>query len=253
MSYAGRERPVPELDRTPPYLQVVHELRRRIVDGELKDGDRLPSVRQIAEDWGIAQATAMKALAALRADGLAQSVTGVGTVVRSRRNLHRSAADRLERAVTTGKIYPDNEYAKILAAELTVPPTWVADLFELGEGVAAIRRHRVTYNEDGPVSASTSWFTPDLATTVPALLETERIPGGTPNAIEAATGRRGVAAEEATAAMRATEQQSEELGVQVGDPVSVGRNIYFDSEGGIVEVGESVAPEGRWKVHRHSS
>ncbi|MGW8881427.1 GntR family transcriptional regulator [[Kitasatospora] papulosa] len=243
---------MPELDRTPPYLQVVHELRRRIVDGELKDGDRLPSVRQIAEQWSIAQATAMKALAALRADGLVESVTGVGTVVRSRRNLHRSAADRLERAVTTGKIYPDNEYAKILAAELTTPPTWVADLFELDEGAQAIRRHRVTYNEDGPIGSSTSWFAPELAESVPALLETERIPGGTPNAIEAATGRRAVASEEASAAMRATAQDAEHLGVDVGSPVSVGRNIYLDSEGGVVEVGESVAPEGRWKVHRNN-
>lgn len=239
-----------ELSRTPLYLQVVQELKTRIISGDLKDGDRLPSVRQIAEQWGIAQATAMKVLAALRADGLAESQTGVGTVVRSRRNLHRSAVDRLERALTTGKIYPENEYAKILSAELTAPPMWVADLFELQEGSQAIRRHRVTYNEDGPVSASTSWFSPDLAETVPALLQMERIPGGTPNAIEAATGRRGAAAEEATAAMAATEENAEELGVQVGSPVSIGRNIYFDAEGGIIEVGESVAPEGRWSVYR---
>lgn len=239
-----------ELDRTPLYLQVVQELKTQIVSGDLRDGDRLPSVRQIAERWGIAQATAMKVLAALRADGLAESKTGVGTVVRSRRNLHRSAVDRLERALTTGKIYPDGEYAKILVAELTEPPTWVADLYELPDGAQAIRRSRVTYNEDGPVSASTSWFSPDLAETVPALLHLERIPGGTPNAIEAATGRRGVATEEATAAMRATEENAEQLGIEVGGPVSVGRNIYFDAEGGIIEVGESVAPEGRWSVHR---
>ncbi|MEV6081578.1 GntR family transcriptional regulator [Streptomyces sp. NPDC052069] len=238
------------LDRTPPYLQVVQELKGRIISGDLADGDRLPSVRQIADQWQIAQATAMKVLAALRADGLAESVTGVGTVVRSRRNLHRSAADRLERALTTGKIYPEGEYAKILSAELTTAPTWVADLFELQEGAQAIRRRRVTYNEDGAVSASTSWFAPDLAESVPALLQTERIPGGTPSAIEAATGRRGVAAEEATAAMSATPEAAQDLGIKVGSPVSVGRNIYFDSAGGIIEVGESVAPEGRWRVHR---
>lgn len=241
---------MPELDRTPPYLQVVHELRRRIVDGELAEGDRLPSVRQIAEEWQIAQATAMKALAALRADGLAESVTGVGTVVRSRRNLHRSAIDRLERALSTGKIYPEGEYAVIKAAEMAVPPTWVADLLELDEGAQAIRRHRVTMNEDGPASSSVSWFSPEFADAVPALLEAERIPGGTPNAIEAATGRRSVAAEEATAALRANAQNAEDLGIEIGDPVSVGRNIYFDAQGGVIEVGESFAPEGRWKVHR---
>lgn len=242
---------MPELDRTPPYLQVVQELRRRIVDGELADGDRLPSVRQIANEWQIAQATAMKALAALRADGLAESVVGVGTVVRSRRSLHRSAADRLDRALRTGKIYPEGEHAVIKSAELAAPPTWVADLLGLDEGAQAIRRHRVTHNQDGPVSASVSWFSPDFAESVPALLVADRIPGGTPNAIEAGTGRRAVnATEEASAVFRANSEQAEDLGISPGDPVFVGRNIYSDTNGEILEIGESVAPEGRWKIHR---
>jgi GntR family transcriptional regulator len=238
-----------ELDRTPPYLQVVQELRRRIVEGELADGERLPSVRQIAEEWKIAQATAMKALAALRADGLAESVVGVGTVVRTRKTLHRSAADRLERALRTGKIYPENEYAVIKDAELAVPPNWVADLFSLGEGERAIRRRRITNNEDGPVSVSTSWFSPELAEIVPALLIAERIPGGTPNAIASATGKRATEPQEATTALRATEEIAADLGIEVGSPVSAGRNIFLTAEGEIIEVGESYAPEGRWKVH----
>lgn len=239
-----------ELDRTPPYLQVVQELRRRIVDGELADGDRLPSVRQIADEWQIAQATAMKALAALRADGLAESLPGIGTVVRSRRTLHRSAADRLDRAIRTGKIYPENEYAVIKSAEYAVPPPWVADLLGIQDGEQAIRRHRVTRNEEGPVSASISWFARELGESVPALLETERIPGGTPNAIYSATGRRAVNPEEATTAAAATEENAADLEIAVGSPVSIGRNVYMDSDGAVIEVGESVAPEGRWTVHR---
>lgn len=244
---------MPELDRTPPYLQVVQELRRRIIDGELADGDRLPSVRQISDTWKIAQATAMKALAALRADGLAESVVGVGTVVRSRRSLHRSAADRLDRALRTGKIYSEEEYAVIKAADLALPPAWVADLLGLDEGAQAIRRHRVTRNEDGPVSASISWFPPSFAESVPALLTAERIPGGTPNAIQAGTGRTiSGNVEEASKAFRANEMQADDLEIEIGDPVLIGRNVYTDTNGEIIEVGESVAPEGRWKVHRNN-
>src|SRR3954466_8305115 len=108
----------PEIERTPPYLQVVKSLRDRIVSGELKDGDRIPSVRQIADEWGISQATAMKSVAALRADGLVESVVGVGSVVRTRSNLHRSANDRFRRMLTTGKIYAPGEYARIVEAGL---------------------------------------------------------------------------------------------------------------------------------------
>jgi DNA-binding transcriptional regulator YhcF (GntR family) len=66
---------------SPPYLRIAAELRRRIEDGELRPGDALPSTRQIVRDFGVAMATATKALAALQNDGLARAVPGIGTVV----------------------------------------------------------------------------------------------------------------------------------------------------------------------------
>ncbi|MGK5677468.1 GntR family transcriptional regulator, partial [Micromonospora sp. URMC 106] len=32
----------------PPYQRIVADLRRRITDGELRPGDRVPSTRQLA-------------------------------------------------------------------------------------------------------------------------------------------------------------------------------------------------------------
>jgi DNA-binding GntR family transcriptional regulator len=235
----------PEIDRTPPYLQVVHKLRQQIISGELTDGDRIPSVRQIAEDWGISQATAMKAVAALRADGLVESVTGVGTIVRTA-TLHRSANDRFNRMLTTGKIYAPGEYARIVEAGLAPAPQKIADLLGIKEGEQTIRRHRITYNEVGPVSVSTSWFTADLAETVPALLETDRIPGGTPSAIEQVTGRRGVETTDAHTSAAATDEQASELSIEPGSPVEVGYNTLVDALGNVIEVGQYVHPAGRW-------
>ena len=64
-----------------PYQRIVEEIRGRIVAGQLRPGDRVPSARQITQDWGVAIATATKALATLQADGLVRAVVGVGTVV----------------------------------------------------------------------------------------------------------------------------------------------------------------------------
>jgi DNA-binding GntR family transcriptional regulator len=245
----------PEIDRTPPYLQVVADLRKRIVSGELAEGDTLPSVRRIAQEWQISTATALKALGGLKADGLAEAVPGIGTVVRTRRNLHRTAADRLTKMLETGKIYAEGEYAKITEAGLSPAPAWIADLLGIDEGAHAVRRRRVTYGADHvPVGASTSWFSPDLAEAVPALTLTERIPGGTPSAIEAATGKRGVHTDDAYTAAAATEDQATDLQVEVGSPVTIGRNVFLDADGGVIEVGEYVAPAGRWATRstRHS-
>ncbi|HZE30519.1 MAG TPA: GntR family transcriptional regulator [Actinoallomurus sp.] len=65
----------------PPYLRIVAELRRRIADGELAPGDRVPSTRQITREWGVALATAAKALSALRREGLVSAKPRVGHVV----------------------------------------------------------------------------------------------------------------------------------------------------------------------------
>ena len=65
----------------PPYLRIVTEIRRRIAAGELRAGDRVPSTRQIAREWGVAIATATKALTTLGQEGLVQAVPRVGTVV----------------------------------------------------------------------------------------------------------------------------------------------------------------------------
>ncbi|TDC01611.1 GntR family transcriptional regulator [Nonomuraea longispora] len=65
----------------PPYLQIVAEIRTRILTGDLRPGDRMPSIRQIAQRWGVAIATATKVMAALRDDGLVETKVGAGTVV----------------------------------------------------------------------------------------------------------------------------------------------------------------------------
>ncbi|WP_329621080.1 TetR/AcrR family transcriptional regulator C-terminal domain-containing protein [Streptomyces sp. NBC_01255] len=65
----------------PPYLAIASELRRRIRSGELSPGDRVPSTRAVTREWGVAMATATKALGVLRQEGLVRPEPGVGTVV----------------------------------------------------------------------------------------------------------------------------------------------------------------------------
>lgn len=36
----------------PPYVRIVTEIRRRIADAEIGPGERVPSTRQIAREWG---------------------------------------------------------------------------------------------------------------------------------------------------------------------------------------------------------
>ncbi|MFE0154301.1 GntR family transcriptional regulator [Nonomuraea sp. NPDC059007] len=83
-------------DPRPPYLRIVADIERRIADGELRPGDRVPTTRAIMAEWGVAMATATKALAALKQAGAIESAARVGAVVAARRLPARSAGS-LER------------------------------------------------------------------------------------------------------------------------------------------------------------
>jgi len=71
-------------DSEPPYLRIVADIRRRIADGELAPGAPVPSTRRISREWGVALATATKALTTLRMEGLVETRPRVGTVVAGR-------------------------------------------------------------------------------------------------------------------------------------------------------------------------
>ncbi|MGY4772792.1 GntR family transcriptional regulator [Kribbella sp. CWNU-51] len=85
-----------------PYQVIAAELRRRIEAGELKLGDRVPSTRALVRDFGVAMATATKALQALQQERLVHASPGVGTVVGPPpRSATRSRPAAAHRAVPT--------------------------------------------------------------------------------------------------------------------------------------------------------
>jgi DNA-binding transcriptional regulator YhcF (GntR family) len=53
----------------PPYLQIFEQIRAMIERGDLKAGDALPPVRQLAGDLSVAPNTVARAYADLKADG----------------------------------------------------------------------------------------------------------------------------------------------------------------------------------------
>ena len=64
-----------------PSEQIRRQLRSRILSGTLASGERLPSVRQLARDLGVATGTVAKAYKLLEEDGLVVSRAGAGTRV----------------------------------------------------------------------------------------------------------------------------------------------------------------------------
>jgi GntR family transcriptional regulator len=68
-------------DPTPPYEQLRRQLATAIESGLLAPESRLPTVRQLAADLGVAAGTVMRAYAELEGGGLVVTRRGGGTSV----------------------------------------------------------------------------------------------------------------------------------------------------------------------------
>lgn len=66
---------------TPLYAQIYDDIRRGIMDGELKAGDALPTVRGLAKDLRISIITTARAYRDLERDGYIRTIVGKGSFV----------------------------------------------------------------------------------------------------------------------------------------------------------------------------
>ncbi len=68
-------------DKSPIYRQLADRLRDLVLEGVYRDGDALPSVRQIAAEHRINPITVSKAFQMLVDDGLVEKRRGLGMFV----------------------------------------------------------------------------------------------------------------------------------------------------------------------------
>lgn len=67
----------------PIYLQVSDQIKTLILEGKLKEGDMLPSMRNLALELRISFMTTKRAYEELERDGFIESYTGKGSFVKA--------------------------------------------------------------------------------------------------------------------------------------------------------------------------
>jgi GntR family transcriptional regulator len=65
----------------PPYRQIADDIRRKIEDGTIPPGRRIPSIIEMEQEYGVARDTLRKATRLLKEEGLVETVTGMGLFV----------------------------------------------------------------------------------------------------------------------------------------------------------------------------
>jgi GntR family transcriptional regulator len=107
----------------PIYRQIIDQIRYQIAAGVLKEGDKVPSVRELASQVAVNQNTILKVYNELCRDNVLKIVRGDGTYVSSgKQNI--SMSDRKE--MVAGPL----REAAVLAIQLGVPIKEASELLQ---------------------------------------------------------------------------------------------------------------------------
>lgn len=105
----------------PIYRQLLDQVRAQIATGKLREGDFLPSVRQVAADLAVNPMTVSKAYSLLERDGVLELVRGLGMRVAAPADAPRKAtnARREEVVRIVGKLVAAARGASLSPEELS--------------------------------------------------------------------------------------------------------------------------------------
>lgn len=67
--------------KEPIYEQITNQIRAYILSGELKEGEALPSIRNLAKNLQVSVITTKRAYEELESEGLIYSIVGKGSFV----------------------------------------------------------------------------------------------------------------------------------------------------------------------------
>lgn len=226
------------IEAPPKYVQIQDHYRKAILDGTIPDGQQLPAIVAIAEEWGVATATVQKAITALQVEKYIHSAPGRGNFA-MRGKGEQSAHDRID-AVHRGQSERSGERIEITEAGIVDAPVYVAELLGIDpDGARVARRESITYRGAQPQRLTVQWWdaclVPDLsvADIADPLLRIEGEAARNPS-----NGRDWYEGRDADV------REARALGIKPGTPVLASTYVWRDEEG-VLEYGEVVLPPKR--------
>ncbi|MCX5607889.1 GntR family transcriptional regulator [Streptomyces sp. NBC_00047] len=221
------------------YEEIAESLRSRIAAGEFGPGEIVPSGRDLAEQWSVSRATAIKAMDVLRNDGVVEARQGTGFIV-TETPVARPAGGRQAGSARVSGGLP---FLRVGSPDWATPPAHVAEALRMEPDAQALRRVRVLQLPDGsPHSYVVAWFPPAVAEASPRLGQTAPIAEGTTRYVRRQTGRFPVEGTDTTTVRLASEIESEHLALPEPAPVAVLLHTAYDQDGCPLVCEEGVTP-----------
>jgi GntR family transcriptional regulator len=145
--------------------QVSRDLRHQIEDGGLERGKRLPTERELAEQYGVSRITVRQALDSLAREGFITRKQGSGTFVSQRistvqHDLGLTGSWR-DRAAEDGKRASSQQIESIAGVQAPISLLGELDLPILDESWAYLKRLQLV--DGSPIGVTESWVPNSVA------------------------------------------------------------------------------------------
>jgi GntR family transcriptional regulator len=210
----------------PLYHQLAEDLRERIKNKLLKNGDPLPTEAQLCESYGVSRITVRRALDDLIAENLVIRRRGVGTFVGSPAEASRSVS--LIGSLYDALAYPKNIAIEILEQQVVKPPTWAAEALQLPAGSKAYHCKVLSRIEGAPFAHTNFYFPTEIG----ERLHFDDLDKGTPVArlVEQALGQPVVKAEQTVVPELADARTAALLNIRKKTPLLHVLRTYFTQD-----------------------
>ena len=213
----------------PKYEVIANDIRRSIEDGNLKPGEKLPTVIEFCDLYGVSKITVKRALEQVAEQGLVTSRRGSGTYVKSTVGLPRGFSDpgHSDRARGFTKEHEGREVESVVYAFTIVnPPADVAEQLNIAPDDFAYYDERVRVVDGTPIVIEYTYMPLDL---IPGLKK-HHLYGSIYGYIREQCGLNISSFHRTIKAVPATSEEAERLAVEPGAPLlELHQTGYLDS------------------------
>lgn len=205
----------------PIYIQIHNQIRQRIEDGKWQVGDRLPSERELAQEFGVSRMTLRQAIQTLADEGILERKVGSGTYVANQKVQEKMSGitSFTEIIQRQGK----SPSSKTVSYQIKMPNSREQEALHLAEDDEILRMERIRYADNVPICVET--------TSIPLCfikeLKKDEITSSLYHSLEEQTKARLGQAKQMITASLANERTAELLEIKRGDAILYLRQITY--------------------------
>jgi GntR family transcriptional regulator len=96
-------------ENLPIYIQIMDYIKKKVIIGEIKEGDKLPSVRELSSELKVNPNTISRVYQELERDGLTYTQRGMGTFITEDKDVLFSLKKTIAKDIVSKFIYQIRE------------------------------------------------------------------------------------------------------------------------------------------------